>query len=154
MNKLIGQEKVKKLDKCSDKQFISSIVIRVNTEQSIKLALDSTQTNKCIHENKYQMPNIELLLDGVAQAVKTPREEEMFFSAIDSRYAYAQLALQKTRDKRAKDKRATQLQFNRSKSNRQVPNSNKIYGLTDMPFEFAFLSDTLVLTKGERQTTK
>ena len=60
-----------KLDKCSDKQFISLIVITVETDQTVKLAQDSKEINKFGHKHKYQMPNIELLLDIIAQTIKS-----------------------------------------------------------------------------------
>ena len=56
-----------KLSSCSDEHFISPIVITVKKDQSIKLALDSKVLNKAIHKNKYQMPNIEMLIDTISQ---------------------------------------------------------------------------------------
>ena len=41
LNKLIDQKHIIKLDKCSDKQFISPRVITVKNDQMVKLALDS-----------------------------------------------------------------------------------------------------------------
>ena len=32
--------------------------------------MDSKQINKAIHKNKYQMPNIDVLLDNVAQSAQ------------------------------------------------------------------------------------
>ena len=36
-------------------------------DQSIKLALDSKVLNKTIHKNKFQMPNIDMLIDTISQ---------------------------------------------------------------------------------------
>ena len=52
LNKLIDQKHIIKLDKSSDKQFISPIVITVKKDQTVKLALDSKKFNKNIHKNK------------------------------------------------------------------------------------------------------
>ena len=49
---------------------MSPIVITVKKDQSIKLALDSKVLNKSIHKNKYQTPNIEVLIDSVSQHLK------------------------------------------------------------------------------------
>ena len=68
--KLMDQNHIIKLDNCSDRKFISPIVITVKKDQTVKLALDSKKINKFIHKNKYQMPNIDLLLDNIAQVVK------------------------------------------------------------------------------------
>ena len=73
LNKLIDQKHIIKLEKCSDKKFISPIVITVKEDQTVKLALDSKKTNKYIDKNKYQMPNIDLLLDNIAQVVKSDK---------------------------------------------------------------------------------
>ena len=66
LNKLIDQKHIIKLDKCSDRQFNSPIVITVKKDQMVKLALVSKEINQFIHNNKYQMPNIDLLLDNIA----------------------------------------------------------------------------------------
>ena len=36
---------------------------------SIKLALESRELNKQVHKNKYQMPNIDELVDGISQII-------------------------------------------------------------------------------------
>ena len=59
----------------------------VKRDQTVKLALDSKKINKFIHENKYQMPNIELLLDNIALTLKTKENEPTLFSTLDHRYA-------------------------------------------------------------------
>ena len=76
LNKLIDQQHNIKLEKCSDKQFISSIVITVKKDQTVKLALDSKKINKFIHKNKYQMPNIDLFFDNIAQTIKSDTKEQ------------------------------------------------------------------------------
>ena len=92
LKSLIDQGHIVKLDSCSDKQFISPIVITVKKDQSIKLAMDSKQINKAIHKNKYQMPNIDVLLDNVAQSAQegNGKPGTTYFSTIDLRYAYSQ----------------------------------------------------------------
>ena len=71
LNKLMDQNHIIKLDKCSHRKFISPVVITVKKNQTVKLAIDSKKLNKFIHKNKYQMPNIELLLDNISQLVKS-----------------------------------------------------------------------------------
>ena len=96
LNKLIDQKHIIKLDKCSDKQFISPIVIIVKKDQTVKLALDSKKINKYLHKKKYQMPNINLLLDNIAQVVKSDKSNQTLFTTLDLRYAYSQIPLDKT----------------------------------------------------------
>ena len=53
---LIDQGHITNLEKCSDQQFISPIVITVENNQSIKLAMDSKQTIKMIHKKNIKCP--------------------------------------------------------------------------------------------------
>ena len=65
LERLQTEGHIEKLSSCSDEHFISPIVITVKKDQSIKLALDSKVLNKAIHKNKYQMPNIDMLIDTI-----------------------------------------------------------------------------------------
>ena len=50
LKKLSDQGHIEKLLECSDKNFISLIVITVKKDKSVKLALDSKVLNKAIHK--------------------------------------------------------------------------------------------------------
>ena len=63
------QGHIEKLEESSDKYFVSPIVITVKNDGSVKLALESRELNKQVHKNKYQMPNIEELMDTVGQTI-------------------------------------------------------------------------------------
>ena len=60
---------IEKLEECSDKYFVSPIVITVKKDGSVEFALESRELNKQVHKNKYQMPNIEELMDTVGQTI-------------------------------------------------------------------------------------
>ena len=63
-------------------------------EKSIKLAMDSKTINKAIHMNKYQINNIDCLMENIAQTItQSSDEKEVLFSTIDLRYAYSQIPL-------------------------------------------------------------
>ena len=89
----IDQGYLTKLENCSDQHFISPIKITVKKDQTNKLAMDSKQIYKMIHKNKYQMPNIDVLLDSVAQSAQERHNKPgtTLFSTIDLRYAYSQV---------------------------------------------------------------
>ena len=72
----MDQKHIIKLDKCSNRQFFIPIVITVKKDQTVKLALDSKKISKFNHENKHQMPNIDLLLDNNVQVVKSDRSKQ------------------------------------------------------------------------------
>ena len=65
LKKLLDEKHIIKLNSCSDKNFISPIVITVKRDKTVKLALDSKILNKSIHKNKYQMPNIDNFTDTI-----------------------------------------------------------------------------------------
>ena len=94
LKKLTEQGHIEKLQECSDKNFISPIVNTVKKDTSVKLALGSKILNKAIHKNKYQMPNIDSLIDSISQHINDPNHgENVYYSTIDLKYAYSQLNL-------------------------------------------------------------
>ena len=79
IDKLLKQGHVEKLKECSDKYFVSPIVITVKKDGSVKLALKSRELNKQVHKNKCQMPNIEELRDAVGQTISEKNSGDIFF---------------------------------------------------------------------------
>ena len=160
IKKLLVEGHIEKLNNCSDHNFISPIVITVKRDQTIKLALDSKTLNKAIHKNKYQMPNIESVMDSISQIItnyKTEPAEQIYFSTIDLKYAYSQLNLH--------PETANHCKFNIISGDMTGTYRFKtgFYGLTDMPAEFqkamdytligltntfCFLDDILIVSKG------
>ena len=91
--KLLNEDYIEKLTNCSDPFFISSTVITVKKDRSIKIAFDSKILNKAIHKNKYQMPNIDSLIQTISQTLSTAPQETAYFTTLDLQYAYSQLNL-------------------------------------------------------------
>ena len=79
IDKLLEQGHIQKLEECSDKYFVSPIVITVKKDGSVKLALESRELNKQVHKNKYQMHNIEELMDIVGQTISERKQGDVFF---------------------------------------------------------------------------
>ena len=161
LQKLIKEGHITKLDACSDEYFISPIVITVKRDDSIKLALDSKLINKSIHKNKYQMPNIDNLLDNVGEQLNRSKEDntQVWFSSIDLKYAYSQLKLHPDTSKHCN--------FNivGGRATGTYRFLTGFYGLTDMPAEFqkaidntlmnlsntfCFLDDILIASRGTK----
>ena len=160
IKKLLEEGHIEKMNNCSDQYFISPIVITVKRDQTIKLALVSKTLNKAIHKNKYQMPNIETLMNSISQIItnyKTEPADKIFFSTIDLKYAYSQLNLH--------PESAKHCNFNIVSGDMTGTYRFKtgFYGLTDMPAEFqkamdytliglknifCFLDDILIVSKG------
>ena len=148
-----------KLQECSDKYFVSPKVITVKKDGSIKLALESRELNKQVHKNKYQMPNLDELVDGTSQIIAERKAGNVYFTTLDFTYAYGQVSLEKE----------TSEQCNFSliggKSTGTYRFKNGFYGLTSMPAEFqkvidnllkefpqanAFIDDILIASKGTK----
>ena len=91
---MLDEKHVIKLKSCSYRNFISPVVITVKKDKTFELALDSKILNKSIHKNKYQMPNIDNLIDTIQQNCNTNASHETaYFSTLDLKYAYGQLKL-------------------------------------------------------------
>ena len=68
LKNFLDENHIIKLKSCSDKKFISPIVIYVKKDKTVNLALDSTILNKSIRKNKYKIPNIDNLIDTIKQS--------------------------------------------------------------------------------------
>ena len=150
-----------KLNSCLDKNFISPIVITVKRDKTVKLALDSKNLSKSIHKNKYEMSNIDNLIDTVQQNLNTTASHETaYFSTLDLKYAYSQLNLD--------PKTARHCNFNiiSGEGTGTYRYITGFYGLTDMPAAFqkvlnyplfglqntyCFLDDIIVVSRGSKQ---
>ena len=160
LKKLLDEKHIK-LNSCSDKNFISPIVILVKRDKTVKLALDSKILNKSIHKNKYQMPNIDNLIDTIQQNLNTSASRETaYFSTLDLKYAYSQLKLD--------PETARHCNFNiiRGKRTGTYRFITGFYGLTDIPAAFqkvmdytlvglqntyCFLDDIIVVSRGSKE---
>ena len=161
LKKLLDEKHIIKLNSCSDKNFFSPILITVKRDKTVKLALDSKILNKSIHKNKYQMPNIDNLIDTIQQNLNTTASQETaYFSTLDLKYAYSQLKLD--------PETARHCNFNiicgeRTGTYRFITG---FYGLTDMPAAFqkvmdytlvglqnnyCFLDDIKVVSRGSKE---
>ena len=99
ISKLLEQGHIENLNEFLLKYFVSPIIIRLKKDMSINLALESRELNKQVHKNKYQMPNIEELLDTVSKTISERKSGEIFLSTIDLRYTYGQLPVTQTKRK-------------------------------------------------------
>ena len=161
LKKLLDEKHIIKLNSCSDKNFISPIVITVKRDKTVKLALDSKILNKSIHKNKYQMPNIDNLIDTIQQNLNTSASQETaYYSTLDLKYAYSQLKLD---PETAKHCNFNIISGERTGTYRFITG---FYGLTDMPAAFqkvmdytlvglkntyCFLDDIIVVSRGSKE---
>ena len=131
LKKLIAEKHIIKLNCCSDKNFISPIVITVKRDKTIKLALDSKILNRSVHKNIYQMTNIEKLIDTIQQNLNNNASQETaYFSTLYLKYAYSILNLD--------PETARQCNFNiiSGEGTGTYRLFTGFYGLADMPAVF------------------
>ena len=129
--KVIRRKTHKKLSSCHGNYFISPVLVTVKEDQTIKLALDSKILIKAIHEDKYQMPNIDTLIKSIFQQISAPAQQNTtHFSTLNLKYAYSQINLEPNT--------ANHCNFNIISGDMTSTYSFQtgFYGLTDMPAEF------------------
>ena len=73
--------------------FIQPIVITVKRDKTVKIALDARQLNNAIQKDKYQMPNLDNLMEQVAEIINSTNEGDIRFTSLDMQYAYGQTEL-------------------------------------------------------------
>ena len=157
---LVEQGHIEKLDKCTTDFFIAPIVLTAKKDGSIKLALNAKPMNAQIWKNKYQMPNIDELIDSAAQIITRNVPGKVWFTSLDLKYAFSQLPLSSLT--------SSHCNFNilGSEATGTYRFKTGFYGLTDMPTEFqkamdctlqglegviCYLDDILIVTKGDVQ---
>ena len=69
IEKLLEQGHIQNLEECSDKYFVSPIVITVKKDGSVKLALESRELNKQVQKNNYQILNFEEQMEILRQTI-------------------------------------------------------------------------------------
>ena len=100
IQKLLKEGHIEKVDKIQDDVFIQPTVITVKKDKSVKIALDARALNQSIAKDKYQMPNLDNLIDLIAEKLDE-KEGEAWYSSVDLTYAYGQIPLQELTKKTA-----------------------------------------------------
>ena len=94
IERLLEEGHIEKVNEVIDKQFIQPVVITVKKDKSVKIALDARALNNEIVKDKYQMPNLEHLVDLVAEQLDNKEQEKALYTSLDMRYAYGQVPLE------------------------------------------------------------
>ena len=144
----------------TDKEFIQPVVITVKRDKSLKIALDARELNNELNKDKDQMPNLEHLVDIVAEQLDNSVKGQAWYTSLDMRYAFGQVPLDKG------TARHCNFQIIGGKATGTYRFITGFYGLTVMPTEFqkvmdkelsslantyVFLDDILVVTEGNRE---
>ena len=141
--------------------LIQPVVIIVKKDRSVKIALDARSLSNAILNNKYQMPNLESLIEKVAEIVNDNKGDEVFFTSLDMQYANGQTTLN------PETANHCNCHIVGGQSTGTLAFSTGYYGLTIMPPEFqkirdqilhnkntfAFIDVILIVTKGTKRNT-
>ena len=148
---------IEKINEIKD-VFIQPTVITVKKDRSVKIALDARAFNQAIEKDKYQMPNLEDLLDMVAEKLVIEKRKA-WFSSVDMTYAYGQVPLHLLTAKHCN------FQIIGGESTGTYRFVTGFYGLSVMPTEFqkvmdillakfrevfVFIDDIFIVTKGTK----
>ena len=82
-----------KVNGVTNKQYIQPVVITVKKDKSVKIALDARALDNEIVKEKYQMPNVETLVDLVAEQLDNKEQGKALYTSLDLRYAYGKVPL-------------------------------------------------------------
>ena len=89
INKLLKEGHIEKVEKIRDDVFIQPTVITVKKDKSVKIALDARALNDYTAKDKYQMPNLDNLIDLIAEKLDENKTGEAWYSSVDMTYAYS-----------------------------------------------------------------
>ena len=64
---MLEEGHIERVTEVTDKEFLQLVVITVKRNKSAKIALDARALNKGLIKDKYQMPNLEHLVDMFAE---------------------------------------------------------------------------------------
>ena len=143
----------------TDKQFTQPVVITVKRDKSVKIALDARALNNELIKDKYQMPNLEHLVDMVAEQLDNLTSGQAWYTSLDMRYAYGQVPVDE------ETARHCNFQIIGGKATGTYRFIIGFYGLIVMPTEFqkvmdkklsnivntyVFLDYILIVTKGSQ----
>ena len=157
IKKLFKDKNIEKLEKCTTDHFIAPIVLTAKKDRSKKLAHSAKPLNAQIWQNKYQMPNMQELIESAAQIITRDTPEKVWFTSLYLKYAFSQLALSDLTSSHCN------LSILCGEATGTYRFKTGFYGLTDMPTEFqkamdcilqelegviCYLDDILVVTKG------
>ena len=94
INNLLEKEHSERVDTIKDDVFIQPVVVTVKKDRSVKITLVARALNESIAKDKYQMPNLENLMDMLAEKIEG-QEGEVLYSSVDLKYAHGQVPLPK-----------------------------------------------------------
>ena len=135
-NRFLKEGHIEKVNEMKDNVFIQPTKITVKKDRSVKIALDARALNEAIDKDKYQMPNLENLLDMIAGRLDS-ETGVAWYSSLDMTCAYGQIPLHVQTAKHCNFQKIG------GESTGTYQFTTGFYGLTVMPTEFQKVMDIL-----------
>ena len=79
IEKMLKEGHIRKVERINDEVSIQPVVITVKKHKSFKVALDAISLNGAIQKEKYQIPNLDNLMEQVAEIINEEIEGEIRF---------------------------------------------------------------------------
>ena len=92
LNRLLQEGHIVKVQDIKEYVFLQPTVITVKKDWSVKIALDARELNKTVVKDKYPIPNLDNLMDMIAEHGEQ-EPGKTFFTTLDLAYAYGQVDL-------------------------------------------------------------
>ena len=132
-------------------------MITVKRDRSAKIALDARALNNSIAKDKYQVPNLENLMDKIAEK-SDGKEGEVWYSSVDMKNTYSQVPLDESTAKHCSfqiisGKSTGTYRFVTGHYGLSMPTEfQKLMDITivNMDCTFVYIDDILIVTKGEK----
>ena len=115
---------IRRVDKINHEVFFQRIVI------TVKIASDVRSQNNAIRRDKYQMPNLDSLMEQVAELLNSAEEVKVLFSSLDMLYAHGQT------EPHPETAKLGDFHIKREKATGTYAFNTGYYGLITMPPEF------------------
>ena len=80
IEKLLEEGHIRKALKINDEVFIQPVVMSVIKEKSVKIALDARSLSDAIQKDKFQVPNLDILTEQVAEIINDESEGVVKFT--------------------------------------------------------------------------
>ena len=91
LEKLIKSKYLEKEKDVDENCFVSPVVITVNNDKSVEIALDSRKLNNSCIKMRPHMPNMEELLNQISVEITHDQRVLLFISMIDLDYAFGRM---------------------------------------------------------------
>ena len=96
VSRLIQEGHIVRVQELKEDIFLQPTVITVKKDRSVKIALDARELNKNVVKEKYPMPNLDNLMDMIAEHVEQG-PGETFFTTLDMTYGQVELSEETSR---------------------------------------------------------